>query len=83
MSEVGVYAVYDHKSKLFDIPFFARGDVMAARRFIMDVKRVDAQNMLRTFKDEFEVWRLGYFDQIEGKFREDKLIIHQGKEIED
>jgi len=80
---VGVYAYWDHKSKTYDIPFFAKNDYMAARRFIMDVKRHDGHNVLREFRDDVEVWLLGYWSQTTGKFQEEFSIVHQGKEVEE
>lgn len=78
----GCYAVYDVKSGLFDIPFFCRNDQLARRRFILDCRAGTERNMLASFKDEFELRRVGLFHQLTGKWDIENEIIITGKEVE-
>ena len=79
---VGMYAVLDVKSGLYDIPFFSRNDQLARRRFILDCRAGVEKNMLASFKDEFELRRVGTFHQLSGEFNSENEIIIKGKEVE-
>jgi hypothetical protein len=65
--KVPVYAVYDKEARTFDIPFFSRSDIFAKRKFTMDIKAQQA-SMIGFFKDEFELHRIGTYDQTFGQF---------------
>ena len=64
-TEVGVYAVYDLKGKLFDIPFFAASNLFAERKFIMDMRT--EKTMLKAFPGDFDLYLIGTYDKEDRK----------------
>lgn len=58
-SKIAMYTIYDKKGKRYDTPFFAFSDVHAKRQFIM---MVEGTGMIAQFKDDFELYKLLYFD---------------------
>ena len=83
---IGVYAYYDKKSEKFDIPFFAKDDVNAKRKFHLDVTANGGQSVIGQFKKEFILYKLCTYDIKEGFFHildgDDQIIIAEGKEID-
>lgn len=78
---VNAYCVHDTEANIYDIPFFTRGDTFALRKFTMDV-RSENVSMLTTFKDKFNLVRIGKFDLIKGTFIvEDHEILIYGADI--
>lgn len=76
---LGIYAVYDKISKIYDTPFFARDDVFARRRFIMWTQ--EEHSMLHDFKPDFELHRLGSFNPQDGSLIIAQDIICEGDQI--
>lgn len=62
--KVNMYSVFDRKGNLFNQPFFAVNDVMAARTLYMREK-VD-KGQLSEFPEDFLLVRVGAFDHITG-----------------
>lgn len=76
---IGMYAFYDTKSNRYDTPFFCQNDLFAGRHYKMVVDRHDT--MINTFKRDFEVHRLGFFDVFMGNFVDFHEIIIDGKKL--
>lgn len=87
-NKIYVYAVYDIKAKIFDLPFFTRGDLFARRRFIIDI-RTRKESMLSSFKEDYELHRIGEYDQESGYVKNyvddtaETIIVCKGKELEE
>jgi hypothetical protein len=89
MNNFIAYAVYDRKAINYDVPFFAKSDLFAKRKFVMDVMARSRNTMISSFKDDFELHRVGEFCPDTGTFintydkGKDNLIpiIIKGKEI--
>lgn len=81
MDEYSMYAVYDVKAEVYDIPFFSRSDLMAKRKFIIDCEQRD-NTVLANFKDDFELHKLGTFKPNTGEFFNiSPIVVIGGKEI--
>ena len=70
-----MYAYYDKKNKSYDTPFFTFNDLFAQRKYQMDTKQEGS--ILKEFKEDFELYRLGFFDKLTGIFhiQEEKCMI--------
>lgn len=75
-----VYAIKDKKSGLFDIPFCSQSDLMAKRKFIMDIRN-RSNNLIGNFPDEFELYRLGIYDKKNANHLDNQFLIITGGEI--
>ncbi len=78
-NKVGMYSFYDTKAKRYDTPFFCQNDMFAGRHYKMVTD--NKQTMVNKFKKDFNVDRLGWFDQVTGTFTHDKENIITGKNI--
>ena len=74
---IGMYSFYDKKAKRFDTPFYCAYDLFAGRHYKMLTYKEDT--MLNTFKFDYDVHRLGFFDLESGTFLEKHEVIIQGK----
>lgn len=79
--KIGMYAIHDEKSDVYDVPFFARSDLMAKRRFIVDVR--NEQSLVHAFKEDFKLVRLGLLDLVSGHFTAMVEVLLTGKECEE
>lgn len=80
--EINVYCVMDLKAEMFDVPFFARNDLFAGRKFMMDIRN-RKDSMVSSFKDDFELYKIGSFDMDKGEFISDgRKLILKGLEVE-
>jgi hypothetical protein len=61
----GMYAFKDLKSQRYDTPFFCQSDLFAWRHYKIVS---DGDNMVNKFKADFNLDRLGYFNQDTGEF---------------
>ena len=77
--KITLYAVHDVKSEHYDIPFFASNDINAKRRYLMLAE--DNESMIGTFKDDFELCKLGDFEVETGKLIPDLQVVMTGKQI--
>lgn len=78
--EIMMFVVHDEEGTLYDVPFFARNETFAKRRFYMDCV-TDAETMTSTFKDEMHLYFLGTFNQTTGELKLKKEKIMSGKNI--
>jgi len=81
IEEINMYSVHDKKSGYYDIPFCAKNDLFAKRKFIMDIRNRQS-TMLSSFKDDFVLMKLGYFSGNDMEFNRDIKVLIQGKEVE-
>lgn len=61
-----IYSVYDNTAEAFMPPFYIQNDNMALRA--IDDCLSDPQHMFSQHPKDFELYYLGEFDNIEGKF---------------
>lgn len=76
---VSTYAFFDSESEVFDTPFFCHNDLHAKRHFHIVVKKDGS--IIHEYKDNFDLYRLGYFNKESGGFVSDLEMIHEGKKI--
>lgn len=83
MKILGMYTYYDKQSDRYDTPFFAHNDVMAKRKFQMDI--ANPTSLLHQFKDEFELVKINEFDVLSGALTHDfnQTVLMTGKQIAD
>ena len=80
--QVNIYAYYDKKSDKYDIPFFAKDDIQAMRKFKLDTIANDGQSIIGQFKDDFRLYRIGMYDIKEGYLYQKSLeVVMHGKDI--
>lgn len=60
--EIYVYAYQDLKSDVYDVPFFAKDDVHAKRKFYLDVNGGNGNHILAQFTEDFRIMKIGMFD---------------------
>lgn len=65
---IEVYAYFDNQGKQFDVPFFARTDLQAKRRFQIEVE-TKPDSVLSRFINDFDLYYLGQFDVVAGLFQ--------------
>lgn len=78
-SNVGIYAYYDTKALRFDIPFFAQNDLGAKRQY--ELQTSQDGTILNKFKQDFDLYRLGWYDQTTAKIEDDFEEIVVGKNL--
>ena len=78
-SEIGMYSFYDKKAERYDTPFFCADDMFAMRHYKM-VSEKDG-SMIATFKEDFDVHRLGFVNVVTGTYTEKKETIVDGKMV--
>lgn len=80
---IPIYAIHDDEANVFDIPFFARNDLFAKRKFIMDCQKEGT--LLNTFKSSFSLHFIGEFNKGTGEIipYATKLVIITSKEVHD
>jgi hypothetical protein len=78
--KIGMYSVYDKESDKYDTPFFSYNDVMAKRRFMMDVN--DPSSVFSQFAPQFELVKLATFDVLTGEYDPDsRCVLLKGSQI--
>jgi len=76
---IGMFCFFDKKAKRNDVPFFCKTDLNAKRHFIMMIRKEGT--MLNSFKNEFDLIRLGYFDNLTQEYIPFTEKISSGEEI--
>lgn len=83
---ISIYAYYDKKSDKYDIPFFAKDDIQAMRKFKLDTIANEGQTIIGQFKDDFKLYCIGLYDVRTGMLSEvdgfDQRIVMHGKDIQ-
>ena len=62
----GMYAVKDRAADAFGRPFFCPTDGLAIRSFMDEVNRSGDDNQLYKHPDDFDLFRLGMYDDSTG-----------------
>lgn len=62
---IGLYSIYDRKSKVYSNIFSCLNDNVAWRQFSISVNTDD--NMMSLFPADYQLVRVGYFDNIDCK----------------
>lgn len=70
-----LYSVRDIKSGSYGSPFMAHTDGAACRMIVSSMD--DPKSMLNKFASDFELWRVGHFDEDAGHLSEDKNFVCQ------
>lgn len=71
-----MYSFYDTKASSYGTPFFCHSDLFAGRHYKMVSEQ---EGLIKSFKKDFEVHRLGYFNIKNATFVEDLEVIIEGK----
>lgn len=74
-----MYSFWDKEAEVYDVPFFAKGDLYAKRHFFMRIEQKDS--MLTQFIDQFELHRLLEFDQETGEKVDQNVCVLRGNQI--
>jgi hypothetical protein len=78
--KIGMYSVYDKESNKYDTPFFCYNDVMAKRRFMMDIN--DSNSIFSQFHSDFELVKLATFDVLTGSYDPDsRCVLLKGSQV--
>lgn len=76
---VGVFAFYDIKAKLYDLPFYAQSELFAVRRYKILAK--DSGTMLCEFMEDYDLYQVATYNKEFGTFEFQKRLILRGKEF--
>ncbi len=66
--KLAIFAVRDVKTSQYGNPMFLQADGQAIRSFQDECNRADAQNMLYLHPEDFELFKVGWFDTDSGLF---------------
>lgn len=61
-----VFAIRDVKVSAYHLPFFAENEIMAVRS--IQAHMTNGESFLSQFAPDYELYHLGEFDEIQGKF---------------
>jgi len=75
---LGMYSFFDIKGDRYDTPFFCANDLFAKRHYTIVTS--EKGSMLNTFKNDFQLHRLGYFNLISGLLKQHPAEIIAGIE---
>lgn len=64
--QLSMYSLFDTKAQTFGIPFFLLNDAVAQRSFYQLYS--DPQSTVHQFPSDFQLYRLGTFNDSDGKF---------------
>lgn len=80
--EIYLYSYQDLKSNIYDVPFWAKNDVHAKRKFYMDVVSGNGNHVLGKFTVDFRLVKLGKFDVEKGEVKRiEKDVIIEGVDL--
>lgn len=79
-SIMAMYSFYDKRDKSYDTPFFCKNDLFAKRHFHMSIAKSGV--LLHTFKEDFELHRIGYFNTSTSEFVPFESLVIEGKQID-
>ena len=75
-----MYTYYDHKSQAYDVPFFAKDDIHAKRKFYLDCT-AKANAVIANFTEDFDLLAIGEYDLREGDFTKKNRLLATGKDM--
>lgn len=77
-----IYAVRDRATDQFGNPMFLVSSGQAIRSFTDEINRAEANNMMYTHPDDFDLYALGEYDTEVGEFKTERpRQITVGKEV--
>jgi hypothetical protein len=78
-----VVAIKDRAANAFGRPFFVATDGVAIRSFMDEVSRDDATNQLAAHPDDFDLFRLGLYDDASGliEMEPEPVLLMLGKQV--
>lgn len=65
--ELKAFSIRDSKGEIFHTPFFKKSHGEAERDFAQLVR--DSKSTLSQFPEDFDLYFLGVYDDVEGKFK--------------
>lgn len=74
-----LYSVYDKKGERYDTPFFCANDLFANRVF--SLRMDEEKSFLKEWPEDFVLYKIGYFDVLEGEFGMQKQEIMKGETL--
>jgi len=63
-----IFALYDTKAETFGQPIFAPNLAVVTRDLQDEVNRQDQKNALGNHAEDFELYQLGIYDELQGQF---------------
>lgn len=63
---LSAYSIFDVRTKNFMAPFFVQDFVTAKRHF--SILRVDKKTVMGQYPQDYELYHVGEFDTVDGKF---------------
>jgi hypothetical protein len=72
-----LYSFYDKKSETFDTPFCCQTDLFAQRHYHMVTTKPGS--LLCDFKEDFDLYRIGYFNTNDSSLIEHSTLLITGK----
>jgi hypothetical protein len=77
-----IFAVYDRAAQCFGRPLFTNSIGQTIRSFIDEINREDKDSNMWKHPDDFDLYQLGSFDDVKGKFHgEEPKCITMGKDV--
>lgn len=76
-----VMAVWDSAVQSFGQPFFVAAVGAGTRSFTDEVNRQEQGNTLNAHPDDYELYVLGYFNEEDGTFANDKRLVARAKDL--
>lgn len=79
-----VCAVHDSAVGAYNRPFFAPALPAAVRSFVDEVNRAAADNLMYSHPDDYTLWILGQFDDVEGVFvteEDGRRVVSRAKDV--
>lgn len=73
---MNIYSIKDIKVGVYNVPFFYQHDQQAVRQF-MELCN-DGKSMICKYPADFELWKLGSYEEESGTFREGKFSLMSG-----
>lgn len=77
--ELKAYSIRDSKGEVFNVPFFKRSHGEAERDFTTLVN--DPQSQVSKFPEDYDLWYLGVYDDLTGKFSAEASPQHVVKAV--
>lgn len=81
MAKHQMISVVDRAAGCFGTPFFVPAKGVGIRSFTDEVNRADEKNQLHQHPDDFDLYTLGTFDDIEGSFESEVHMLVRGKDV--
>lgn len=74
----GLYCIYDEKAKVYTEPYAQTNDPAAMRNF---ANQVNHNDLMKDNRSDFELYRVGYFDNEIGSISYGRDLICSAKDV--